>query len=111
MNNNWQKLPVTLVLALLALGPAGVLLAEETKTESERTMAAEITLVGQLSETEEGDFVLVEQESGDEIVVRGPETLADYLGQTVKITGTWAKDDAGVEYFAASTIEAPEASS
>ena len=97
MNSNMHRLAIVFVLALIALGSAGALLAEEAK---------EVTLSGTLSETEDGSYVLVEQESGEEISVRGPDALADHVGSDVKVTGQWTTDNDGNEYFWVKAIEA-----
>jgi len=98
MKNNVHRLAIVFALALVALGSAGALFAEEE--------AKELTLSGTLSETEDGSFVLVERESGEQISVRGPDELADHLGSEVKVVGQWIKDDDGVEYFWVKAVEA-----
>lgn len=96
MKRNVHRLAIVFALAFIALGSAGILLAEEAK---------ELSLSGTLSETEDGGYVLVEQESGEGISVRGPDELADHVGSEVKVTGQWVKDDEGVEYFWVKAIE------
>jgi hypothetical protein len=96
MKNNVHRLAIVIALAVVALGSAGVLFAEDAK---------ELSLSGALSATEDGSYVLVERESGERISVRGPDELADHVGSEVKVTGQWIKDDEGQEYFWVKAIE------
>jgi len=95
-----------LALALLALGVAGVATEQAVAQETAQDIqAAEVTLSGQLAQSAAGDYVLVEAESGDSIVLRGAnDDLAGHIGSSVAVTGAWASDDEGREYFAVTSI-------
>lgn len=68
--------------------------------------AEEVTLVGQLAESEAGGYQLIEQGSGESITITGPSSeLEMNVGKTVKLTGEWVKDESGSKYFAASKVE------
>lgn len=101
---NIQRLAMIFAVVVIILGPATVMLAQEADA-SEGEMAEQITLTGQLSETDTGSYVLVERESGEEISVQGPEELADHVGHSVHVTGEWAENEEGNAYFAVSSIE------
>ena len=102
MRQNLQRLGVvfTLALALLLLGPAAGISTLQAEDEQMET-----TLSGQLSKNEAGSYVLVEQDSGDEVLLEGPETLEEHLGAKVKVTGRWDKNDAGQDIFKVSAVE------
>jgi hypothetical protein len=86
---------VALAAVLLVLAPAAALLAAEEEA---------VSLTGQLTTDEAGAYVLIEQESGDSIVLRGSSELADHVGSMVKITGKWAEDSEGYKYFEVSKV-------
>lgn len=99
LNTSWFA--VTLMAALLILGTSAVVAAPQGEGEGEGEMAS---LTGCLIETDEGGYVLEEQESGDEIALDG-EALADHVGHTVTVTGDWAENEDGMEYFAVDSLE------
>jgi hypothetical protein len=90
---------------VLVLAPAGLAVAQESEQPAAE-QTEEISLTGQLSIDDlEGTYRLIEAESGDSIVLRGPAEMAEHVGATVKVTGKWAEDENGVKYFAVSKIE------
>jgi glucose/arabinose dehydrogenase len=79
--------------------------APEQGTEgSEGTTGQQTTLSGQLSKNDMGGYILVEEQSGDSITLQGPEDLADHVGTKVTVTGRWATDADGNQYFEVSTV-------
>ena len=68
------------------------------------TTGQQTTLTGQLSKNDMGGYVLVEEQSGDTITLQGPEDLADHVGTKVSVTGKWATDADGNQYFEVSTV-------
>lgn len=101
MRLNRIGLATAFAVALLALASAAPVAAQDESGMETDT----VTLTGQLNETAEGAYVLIEPESGEEVVVRGPG-LADHVGSTVTVTGTWATDEDGSTYLAVSTVSA-----
>jgi hypothetical protein len=106
MRINRNGLVVAFVAALLACGTVA-LTAQDEGMEQE-TDRESVSLTGQLNETADGGFVLIEPESGEEIVVEGPG-LADHIGSSVTVTGTWATDEEGGTYLAVSSVTKSEA--
>lgn len=100
---NPRTLEAILVVTLLLLGPAVALPAQESST-APAAQQEQVTLTGQLAAGERGGFVLVEQESGDSVVLRGPVELADYVGSKVQVTGTWVEESEAT-YLQVATIE------
>lgn len=98
MRNNAHRLAAIFAFVALLVGPIGLAMAQESE------VMEELTLTGRLSETE-GSYVLVERESGDEIVLSGPKELADHVGHEVRVTGQFAADLDGKEVFAVSSVE------
>ncbi len=93
-------LTIAFTLVLLSCGLTGLAVAQEAETEEE------ISLTGQLSESSTGQYILIEPESGDEIALRGSEDeLAEHVGSSITVSGRWAEDDDGEEYFAVSSVE------
>lgn len=93
-------LTIALAFVLLTCGLAGLAVAQETEMEEE------ISLTGRLSENSTGQYVLIDPESGDEVALQGSEDeLAEYVGSTVTVSGRWAENDDGDEYFAVSSVE------
>lgn len=91
---------VVFAVALLALGTVAMVAAQdEGGMESDS-----VTLTGQLNQSDDGGYTLIEPESGEEIVVDGPG-LADHVGEKVTVTGTWSTDEDGNTYLAVSTVE------
>ena len=96
-----NPLILAFTLALLTLGVVGVAAAAE-EAESE-----EVTLTGELSQGGSGEFQLVDPESEVEVELRGSEEqLAEMVGSTVEVKGSWAEDDEGDTYFAVSSVAA-----
>jgi hypothetical protein len=96
-----QRTASFLALALLVLTPVGAALAADDGDEKMKT-----TLIGQLSQDAGGAYVLVEQESGDQVALEGAaEDLAQHIGAKVKVSGEWAKDPEGNEIFRVSEVE------
>ncbi len=98
MRLNFERLGIVLMALLLVLGTSGLVAAGE-EGESDTT-----SLTGCLSVTDEGGYVLDDQES-DETVVLDGEGLGDHVGHTVTVTGDWAEDDEGMKYFAVDSLE------
>jgi hypothetical protein len=87
---------VSLVVLTLVAGLCAAALAEE------------VTLIGQLTASDAGGYLLVEAESGESVTVTGPEELAEHIGQKVKVTGEWVENEDGMRYFAAKKVEPVE---
>ncbi len=98
MKRNFSRFSAVLVFVVLALTTAGLVAAIEGDNSTETT------LVGKLSTDDGGGYVLVEAESGDQVALRG-EQLADYVDETVAVTGAWAQDAEGHSYFAVSSVQ------
>ena len=95
-----SKLAIVFSLVLLVLGSAGMAVAQEAEAEEE------ILLTGRVGENAAGQFVLIDSESGNEIVLRGSEEeLAEQIGADVTVSGRWAEDENGIKYFAVSAVE------
>jgi len=100
MNQNLSVAILTIALLAVATSTA-VVMAEETQDQPQ-------TLIGQLSRNaDSGQYSLIEQESGDEVRLRGPDSLASHIGEAVKVTGKWAKDQDG-DYFEVVMVEKAE---
>jgi len=99
-----QGILAMLALALL-LGGAMPLLAEEQGSTDEQ-----VALVGQLASDGEGGYRLIERESGDSIPLRGNAQLAEHVGTTVKVTGSWGEDPDGTRFLRVSKIERADGS-
>jgi hypothetical protein len=97
MKRYMSGLGAALAIALLVVGIAPAL-AQDSETQPERT------LTGQLSMDDSGAYFLVEQESGDNIRLRGPADLSDHVDAKVMVTGRWEADEKG-EYFAVRSVE------
>lgn len=97
---------VAITIGLLVLGTAGLASAggDDSKHAKSETMA----LQGCLNQDSNGDFTLVEIESGDSVRVKAPEKLriGEHVGQTVELTGNWQEDKVDYTmYFQASNIK------
>lgn len=104
MKHRLNRLGVALAIAILALGPVAAAMAQDGQPPKE------ITLTGQLHTDEpggddRGGYVLIEQESGDWVALAAPMDLAEYVGTTVRVSGHWAKDPEGHNYFEVSEVE------
>ncbi len=102
MKRSFRGISVVLALVALAVGSIGMSTAQESEAES-----SDVTLAGLLAMDDEGGYVLVEGESGEEITLEG-EGLADYVDSTVEVTGGWATDDEDNHYFYVAGIERVE---
>jgi hypothetical protein len=103
---NLQRAGLALALAVLVLAPAAVAAAQETESQPESQMEEQATLTGQLSQKEDGSYVLIEAEGGEEVLLRGSEEqLAEHVGAAVKLTGSWEKDDQGRDCFKVASVE------
>jgi hypothetical protein len=69
------------LLSFALIAPLAVVAAED-----------EVTLEGMLSRNEAGRFALVEEESGNSILLEtnDPQKLLENEGQRVKVTGRWS---------------------
>jgi hypothetical protein len=89
------------VVAALVFAVAGVVVAQDTEEEVD---AEVISLTGCLVEVEEGEYILRDAESGEEIDISG-EGVGDHAGHKVTITGMWAEDEDGNEYFEVDAVK------
>lgn len=92
---------VALAVGLLVLAGAGLAAADNTSGETVR-------LRGCLDEGANGMFTLIEQESGERIVIEGSEDLGlkDHIGHSVQVTGQWVEDKSQHRsYFKVSAID------
>lgn len=93
-----------LVAVALMLAIPAVALAQQTQTMGATEQSK--TLTGQLSKTDDGNYVLTEQASGDSVRLQGSEQeLAKHVDSTVTVTGTWKTDDDG-DYFQVQSVRA-----
>lgn len=93
-----DRIAIALMAAVLVLGTV-TLVAAQDEGESDMT-----SLTGCLAATDDGGYVLEEQDSGDEVALEG-EGLGDHVGHTVTVTGEWAENEDGGEYFAVDSLE------
>lgn len=107
MKNRVSPFGVALAVALLALAPATAVVAQVDPAATARA-EEEITLTGQLSTDEQGGYVLIEQASGDSIALVSSMALAEYVDNTVNVTGKWAEDAEGNQTFEVSSVEPAE---
>ena len=110
MKNHMQRLGTLYALALLVLTAAagGVLAQDGDRQEvpaQDESQQMGTTLVGQLSQEAGGGYVLVEEESGEQIRLEGSDKLAEHVGTKVKVTGEWANDSEGKLIFRVSTVK------
>jgi hypothetical protein len=99
---NSRTIKGVLVGVMLAVGAA--LLSAAPPLQAATAQAPAVTLIGLLSVDANGDYVLVEEQSGDSIMLRGPAKLADHIGETVKVTGMWV-DASEDSYFEVTAVE------
>lgn len=92
MRKTRNRTLVALTVGLLVLGTAGLATAGDDYTKHKK--GEEIALQGCLNQDDNGDFTLVELESGDAVRVKTSEDLRidEHVGQTVKVTGNWQED-------------------
>lgn len=88
---------ILMMAALMVVGAAGVVVAGDGDDDK-------ATLTGCLVETDEGDYVLQQQDSDDEVVLRG-EDLGDHADHTVTVEGKWSEAEDGGRYFAVESLE------
>lgn len=95
--------PMVLAAVVVIAGAwAGVVTADTMEAESVRLIGC--LSPGNAEQAEAGEYTLIEHESGDWIPVTGSEELADHLGKTVKVTGSWEYDPSNRRLFAAKTV-------
>lgn len=104
MKSTMLKLGAIVAAALCVLAiPTSALLAE---APDERM---ETTLTGRLSQNVGGEYVLVEEESGDQIRLAASDELGyeleDHVGSQVKVAGEWVQDSTGEQIFQVSKVE------
>jgi hypothetical protein len=99
MSKSIHRVATVLAMALLLVGSA-VAFANQDESES----MTDKVLTGRLTLEDDGSYYLIEEESGAEVRLVGPEELAEHVGGKVSVTGKWASDDAG-EYFEVRSIE------
>lgn len=100
MKKNLQSLVVVFSLAVLVLAVG----AASADLNNEK-LKMKTSLTGQLSKNIDGDFLLVEQESGDQVLLKGSEQqLEDHVGHSVTVTGKWDKE-AEKDCFRVSRVE------
>jgi hypothetical protein len=87
--------------AALLVGTAGVVVAQDAEGEVD---VEAVSFTGCLVEVEEDEYVLQDAESGEEMVVMG-DAVGGHAGHKVTITGVWAQDEAGDEYFEVDVVE------
>ena len=103
MKKNLQQLVVVFSLALLVLA-VGAAAAGQANNDDDK-LKMKTTLTGQLSKNTDGDFLLVEQESGDQVLLKGSEQqLEEHVGHAVTVTGKWDKE-VGKDCFRVSSVE------
>jgi hypothetical protein len=95
-----HRLASLLALALLVLTPVAALASEDGDDKMKTT------LIGQLSQDAGGAYVLVEQESGEQIRLAGKEDLSQHVGTQVKVTGEWIDDMEDGKVFRVDKVEA-----
>lgn len=100
--NNSQTRKAILAVAVLVLGLVTAVGAAAAQQGAEGEIV--VTLVGVLSIDGSGGYILVEQQSGDSIILRGPDALAEHVGDMVRVTGSWV-DEPDVSYFEVMSIE------
>lgn len=102
-----NRLAVAMVIVgFFGFTAAGLALAGESHGDT-------MSLSGCLNQGQDGNFTLVERESGDSISIKAPENLrlADHVGETVKVTGQWVEKESEYQrYFKVSEIETVSAS-
>lgn len=90
---------ISLSITLLALPFATALVKDDQMAEAEI-----VTLYGQVGIDEQGDYVLIEQETGDLIPLGTEGGLSDRLGDPAVITGRWLEDAEGNRVFEKATL-------
>jgi hypothetical protein len=101
MMKSLQRPASLLALALLLLTPVGAALASDDGDDKMKT-----TLIGQLSQDAGGAYVLVEQESGEQIRLAGDIELSAHVGTQVRVTGEWIDDMEEGKVFRVDKVEA-----
>lgn len=101
MKNLQRTAASLLALTLLVLTPVAAL-ASDGGDDKMKT-----TLTGQLSQDAGGAYVLVEEESGEQIRLAGEQDLAQHIGTRVRVTGEWMDDtEDGNKIFRVDKVEA-----
>jgi hypothetical protein len=87
---------------LLLLVSVAVVSAQQ---EGAQPAAAQETLTGTIGGDAQKGFVLVEDESGDSIKLKGSVKFAEHIGHKVTVVGKWSDDGKGTKYFEVSSLE------
>jgi hypothetical protein len=99
-----RALLLTAVVALLL-----VVLAPVSQAAAQSKMGGtdqQTTLTGQLDHNDQAGYVLIDQDSGSSITLKGSEgDLAQNVGSKVTVTGKWANDSNGKRYFSVSKVQ------
>jgi hypothetical protein len=96
-----NRVVVGLAVGLVVLAGVGLAAANEKAGET-------TSLVGCLDTDAGGSITLVEQESGEQVALKGANDvrLDDHVGHTVKVTGKWIEDEKQYRrYFEVSAID------
>jgi len=104
-----RHLVIAAALAVMLAGTPGLALAGQGGDTADDARK-NVTLVGCLDSSQAATddstrFTLIERESGEWIAVEGSESLADHVGHTVELKGTWKSDGNGFESLAVSDVK------
>jgi hypothetical protein len=104
------------VMALLAIGFPAFVAAQQYEGGPQeggpyRAVEPMVTVTGMVQPATDGDgFVLVDQQSGDSIALKGKKKkVAAQEGSNVTLTGRWSKGDPSTKKFRVSEVEAAPA--
>lgn len=107
----------TLIVALALTFAGGMALAQEPVSEepmtTEATETEQATLTGQLTVTDDGDYMLVEPASGEAILLATADEeldLSAHVDTSVEVTGVWDEADDGSRTFVVTAISPTDAS-
>lgn len=97
-----QGLRIALTVALLAFGVTTMTMAMAGDPDK----AKEMILTGQLSVDADEEYTLTDPDSGESVLLRGSEDkLAEHVGSSVAVTGSWAGDEEGNAFFKVTSVE------
>ena len=94
MNQHPMNRIGVVVATILALAAGAVWASQEEGQPRE-----DVVLTGQLDVDEVRNFVLIERESGERVLLESSANLEVFVGATVRVVGAWAEDAAGSTYF------------